>query len=395
MNDQPETHPAPQPQPEAHARTHRRPGRVGIAAMAGAAILGVSGLAYAAQAEASSATSASTHVQLPSENQSNRDIPVLPLDPQARSLENQAGIRDATPAQEAGLVYINTTVGYGSGQAAGTGMILTSDGEILTNHHVVEGATALTVQVVSTGKTYRAAVIGYDSAHDVAVLQLQNASGLTTIKPDTSGVQVGDKVVGVGNANGDGGPASASAGTVKALNQSITVQSDSGGPTERLQGLIQVAADIIPGDSGGALYDADGQVAGMNTAASSGRVDVNGYAVPIAQALAIAEQIENGDESSTVHVGSTGFLGVLMAQSFGQSDAALVAGTVHGSPAESAGITRGSTITAFNGTPITSASQLSNAVAAFDAGKSVSVSWNDAAGASHTAKVTLKAGPIG
>ena len=393
MNDQPETQ---TPQPQQHTRRHRRPGRAGIAAMAGAAILGVSGIAYAAQAEASSTTTASTHVQLPTENQSHPDATVLPLDPQARSLETLQGTTDATAAQEAGLVYINTTVDYGAGQAAGTGMILTSDGEILTNHHVVEGATAITVQVVSTGKTYRAAVIGYDSAHDVAVLQLQNASGLTTIKPDTSSdVRVGDKVVGVGNANGDGGPASASAGTVTALNESITVQSDAGGPTERLSGLIKVAADIIPGDSGGALYDSDGEVIGMNTAASSGRTDVNGYAVPIAQALTIAQQIEDGNENSTVHVGTTGFLGVQMAQAFSQADGALVAGTVDGSAAESAGITRGSTITAFNGSTITSASQLSNAVAAVEAGKSVTVSWTDASGTSHTAKVTLKAGPIG
>jgi S1-C subfamily serine protease len=396
MNDQPDTQTSA-PQPHPHARGHRRPGRAGIAAMAGAAILGVSGLAYAAQSHDDSTTTASTQTQLPTQNPSDRDATVLPLDPQARSLETLQGTTDATDAQEAGLVYINTTVDYGSGQAAGTGMILTSDGEILTNHHVVEGATALTVQVVSTGKTYRAAVIGYDSTHDVAVLQLENASGLTTIKPDTSGnVKVGDKVTGVGNANGDGGAASASAGTVAALNQAITVQSDAGAGPERLRGLIRVAADIIAGDSGGALYDSDGEVIGMNTAASSGSADVTGYAIPIAQALTIAQQIEDGDESSTVHTGSTGFLGVQMAQSVGgAADGALVAGTVDGSAAQAAGITRGSTITAFNGSSITSATQLSRAVAAVDAGKSVNVSWTDTSGTSHTATVTLKAGPIG
>lgn len=397
MNDQPEPNPEPQPRPQAHARTHRRPGRAGIAAMAGAAILGASGLAYAAQTDDSSTSTASTQAQLPSENRTSRDLPVLPLDPQARSLEDRAGTRDATAAEEAGLVYINTAVGYGAGQAAGTGMILTSDGEILTNHHVVKGATAITVEVVSTGKTYRAAVVGYDATHDVALLQLQDASGLTTIEPDTSGdVQVGDKVTGVGNANGDGGAASAAAGTVAALNQSITVQSEAGGTSEQLSGLIQVSADIIAGDSGGALYDSDGEVIGMNTAASSGTADVTGYAVPIAQALTIAEQIGNGDESGTVHIGSTGFLGVQMAQSaYGQSDGALVAGTVDGSAARSAGITRGSTITEFNGSRITTAAQLSKAVAAVDAGKSVSVSWTDTSGTSHTATVTLNEGPIG
>jgi S1-C subfamily serine protease len=160
--------------------------------------------------------------------------------------------------------------------------------------------------------------------------------------------------------------------------------------------LIRVAADIIAGDSGGALYDSDGEVIGMNTAASSGSTNVSGYAIPIGQALTIAQQIESGNETSTVHVGSTGFLGVQMAQSMtGESDGALVAGTVDGSAAEAAGITRGSTITAFNGSSITSATQLSHAVAAVDAGKSVNVSWTDTSGTSHTATVTLKAGPIG
>jgi S1-C subfamily serine protease len=396
MNDQPPTQ-TPQPQPQPHARTHRRPHRVGIAAMAGAAILGVSGLAYAAQADGSSPTTASSHTGLPTENRSDRGGTVLPLDRQATSLESLAGTTDATAKQETGLVYINTAVDYGAGQAAGTGMILTSDGEILTNHHVVEGATAITVQVVSTGKTYRAAVIGYDSTHDVAVLQLESASGLTTIKPDSSGdVRVGDKVIGVGNANGDGGSASAAAGTVSALNQSITVRSDAGGASEHLTGLIKVSADIIAGDSGGALYDGDGEVIGMNTAASSGSADVTGYAIPIAPALTIAQQIEAGDESSTIHVGSTGFLGVQMATAaYGQSSGALVTGTVDGSAAESAGITRGSTVTAFNGSAISSAAQLSKAVAAVDAGKTVNVSWTDSSGATHTATVTLKAGPIG
>ncbi len=397
MNDQPPT-PEPEPEPQTHVRTRRRPGRLGIAAMAGAAILGVSGLAYAAQANDTSATAASTQArtQLPTENRSNRDATVLPLDPQARSLENLEGTTDATAAQEAGLVYINSTVDYGAGQAAGTGMILTSDGEILTNHHVIEGATALTVQVVSTGKTYQAAVVGYDATHDVAVLQLENASGLTTIKPDTSGgVQVGDKVAGVGNANGDGGAASAAAGTVAALNRSIAVQSDVGAGGEHLSGLIQVSADIIAGDSGGALYDSDGEVIGMNTAASSGNANVTGYAIPIGQALTIAEQIESGAASGTVHTGATAFLGVQMAQTLGEPDGALVAGTVSGSAARTAGITRGSTVTAFNGSAITSAAQLSKAVAGVDAGTSVAVSWTDASGASHTATVTLKAGPIG
>ena len=211
---------------------------------------------------------------------------------------------DATPAQEVGLVYITTTLDHGSGQAAGTGMILTSDGEILTNHHVVEGATAISVEIVSTGRTYEADVVGYDATSDVAVLQLDDASGLTPVTTDAAEVvQVGDAVTGVGNANGDGGAASAAAGTVMALDQTITVSSETGGEDAQLSGLIQVDADIIPGDSGGALYDDGGEVVGMNTAASSGSADISGYAVPISSALAIADQIEDGEESDTIEIG--------------------------------------------------------------------------------------------
>jgi S1-C subfamily serine protease len=391
MDDQPTT-PIPETQPHhhMHSRSRRCPIRAGIAALAGTAILGVSGLAYATQPDSTSPTTASTQMQLPTEGRPGGQTTILPLDPRT-----QDPTTDATTAQEAGLVYINTTIDYGRGQAAGTGMILTSDGEILTNHHVIEGATSITVQLVSTGQTYDAEAVGYDSTHDVAVLQLENASGLTTVRTDTSGdVQVGDQVTGVGNANGDGGAASAAAGTVSALDQSITVQSQSGGAAEKLGGLIEVSANIIAGDSGGALYDPDGEVIGMNTAASSGDADVTGYAVPIAQALTIAEQIGNRDENGSVHIAGTGFLGVQMAASAGPVGT-LVAGAVDGAPAESAGISDGSRITALNGSPVSSAAQLSEAVAIVDPGTSVSVSWTDPSGMSHTATVTLAAGPIG
>ena len=300
---------------------------------------------------------------------------------------------DATAQQETGLVYVNTTLDYGTGKAAGTGMILTSDGEILTNHHVVEGATTISVQVVSTGRTYDAEVVGYDSTHDVSVLQLVDASGLTPVTTDTDEVvQVGDTVTGVGNANGDGGAASAAAGTVVALDQSITVSSETGGESSRLSDLIQVDADIIPGDSGGALYDDDGEVIGMNTAASSGTSDISGYAVPIAQALTIAEQIESGTGSSTVEIGNHGYLGVTLSSDV---TGALVAGVVNDSPAEAAGMTAGSTITSLNGAAVTSADALSTAVAELAVGNRVTVAWTDTSGQAHTSTITLGEGPIG
>lgn len=304
----------------------------------------------------------------------------------------EAAATDATENQETGLVYINTSVDYGTAEAAGTGMILTSDGEILTNHHVIEGATSIKVQVVTTGQTYTASVIGYDATHDVAVLKLKNASGLTPVTTDTSStVAAGDAVTGVGNANGDGGAASASAGTVLGLNESITVGDESGGPVSRLTGLIEIDADIIAGDSGGALYDSDGEVIGMNTAASNGSANVTGYAIPINQALSIAGQITSGTQTGDVQIGNRGYLGVELSP---QVTGALVAGVVSGSAADNAGVTAGSTITSFNGASIMSAQGLSEAVSGLKQGDRVTVAWTDASGQAHNATVALGTGPV-
>lgn len=300
---------------------------------------------------------------------------------------------DATAAQETGLVYITSTIDYGTGQGAGTGMILTSDGEILTNHHVVEGATSISVEIVSTGTTYDAEVVGYDATNDVAVLQLDDASDLTPVTTDADEVvQVGDAVTGVGNANGDGGAASAAAGTVVALDQAITVSSESGGEAERLSGLIQVDADIIAGDSGGALYDDDGEVIGMNTAASSGSADITGYAVPISSALTIADQIEAGEESGTVEIGNHGYLGVELSSDV---TGALVAGVTDDSPAADAGLVAGSTVTALNGGAVTSGEALASAVSELEVGYRATLAWTDPSGQAHSATITLGEGPIG
>ena len=136
----------------------------------------------------------------------------------------------ATDSQLTGLVRIASTLKYQSGRAAGTGMILTSTGEVVTNHHVVEGPTHLRVTVMSTGPTYTATVVGTDAKDDVAVLQLENASGLQTVQPDTDGVSVGDAVTAVGDAGGGTSTFSAAAGDVIATGQNITTRASSGTP---------------------------------------------------------------------------------------------------------------------------------------------------------------------
>jgi len=303
-----------------------------------------------------------------------------------------------------GLVNINTTLGYQGGQAAGTGMVLTSDGEVLTNNHVVEGATSISVTDVGNGKTYTAKVVGYDRTEDVAVIKLDNASGLETVKTGNSdAVKVGDAIVGLGNAGGDGGEPSVAAGTVTALDQDITASDESSGSSEQLEGLIEVNANIQSGDSGGALANSSGEVIGMNTAASAGysmgprggqqqASGGTGYAIPINDAVKIAEQIESGQGSDTVHIGSSAFLGVSVSDA-GQG--ALIQQIVSDGPADQAGLTAGDTLTAINGRTIDSATTLTEVMDTLHPGDKVTLTWVDQSGQQQSASVTLAEGPVG
>ncbi len=294
----------------------------------------------------------------------------------------------ATAEQQVGIVEIDTVLQYQSAQAAGTGMVLTSDGEILTNNHVVDGATRITVTISSTGATYSATVVGTDPTDDVAVLRLANASGLQTAHLSSTTATVGESVTGVGNAGGTG-TLTAAAGTVTALEQSITASDETGGNSEQLSGLIETDAPIRAGDSGGPLYGEDGTVIGMDTAASTGGVS-QAYAIPIDDAEAIAAQIVGGVDNATIHQGLPAFLGVSMQDTW---SGATVAGVVSGAPAADAGITAGDVITSVDGTAIASASDLSSALAAYAAGDRVTITWTGVAGAQQTATVTLATGP--
>ena len=310
-----------------------------------------------------------------------------------------SGVDAATIARnvDPGVVDINTTLGYSNARAAGTGMVLTSTGEVLTNNHVISGATSISVTDVGNGKTYDATVVGYDKSHDVAVLQLKNASGLTTVRTSTSPVEVGAAVVGVGNAGGTGGTPSYAAGVITATGQSITASDEGDGTSEQLTGLLETNAEIVAGDSGGPLVDQHGEVVGMDTAASSGFRFSNssqGFAIPIGDALDIAAQIEAGSSGGTVHVGPTAMLGVGVApDTNGSGDGARIAQVVSGGPADAAGLAAGDTITSLDGQPITSASDLSDTVLHLRPGVSVGVGYVDTSGAEHNTSVHLAAGP--
>ena len=274
---------------------------------------------------------------------------------------------------------------YQGAEAAGTGLILTSNGEILTNNHVVEGSTSITVTIVSSGASYPATVVGTDATDDIAVLQLTDASGLSIANlAKTSAVGVGDAVTGVGNAGGAGGTPSAAPGTVTAINQTITTEAEGSAAGETLNGLIETNADIQAGDSGGPLFDANDQVIGIDTAAQSGGVGTAGYAIPISTALRIAGQIESGQASENIVIGYPAFLGVQVADSataqLGRSgtghrpaerSGALISGVVAGAPADTAGLTAGDTITAIDGRAIADGASLSATLAGDKVGQNV------------------------
>ena len=337
-----------------------------------------------------------------------------------------------------GLVIINTDLQYSSEAAAGTGMVINADGLVLTNNHVIDGSTKITATVASTGRTYRARVIGYDKTDDVALIQLQDASGLRTVPiGNSSAVKAGEAVVAMGNAEGRGA-IRVTPGQVTGLNQVITASEDGGSVSaETLHGMIQTNADIVPGDSGGPLSASAG-VVGMDTAGNSvsyGQASATGFAIPINTALSVARQIAAGHASSTITIGYPPFIGIFIAsgsssnpqrqaQQQGQQQnsssggsgstprcytsnadltvgltiapvrsGTLVEGTICGSPAARAGLTGGAVITAVNGQAAGSPGDLTRILARFHPGDTISVSWVSPSGQRTTSSLHVTAGP--
>jgi len=323
----------------------------------------------------------------------------------ASSQQSTAVSEPPNATETVGVVLIDTVLPYEQGEGAGTGMVLTASGQVLTNYHVVEGAGTITVTVASTGKHYQATVVGSDETDDVALLQLKDASGLSTVRLDDEHAAVADAVTAVGNAGGTGS-LSAAKGRITSLAASITTASEGPIASQNLRKMIETDADVVAGDSGGPLFDAEGEVIGIDTAASAGR-EIDGYAIPIARAMSIVHKIRAGSDTKTVRIGPAAFLGIEMAADSaagssplgGQEDTAygsgaVVGGVVDGLPAARAGLTEGDTITRVGSHAISSAADLSAVLATYNPGNRVKITWIDSSGGQQTATVTLAASPV-
>ena len=391
--------PPPGSPPGGRRRRPRRHGAFGAVVAATALALAAGGiLAYASNGAPNPFASSSTA------STAARSVSQAKVDPTAIA-------NAADPA----IVDVTSTLADQSGEAAGTGMILTSTGEILTNNHVIQDSNSITVKISNGDRTYPAQVVGTDVVDDVAVLQAEGASGLPTINVGSSSqVSVGDAVVAIGNAFNKQGPPTVTEGSVTGVNRSITVRSDLN-ETEQLSDLIETDAQLEPGNSGGPLFDATGHVIGMNTAAAQGNIPQSGtndgYAIPVNDALTIVHQIESGKSSGNVSVGKEGFLGVDVSTSGGgggggfgdggvgrggfggggnaTSGSVQISGVQSGSPADNAGLVQGDEIVSVDGQTVTSANQLTQIISTKQPGQSVRIVYLDASGDQQTVTVRL------
>jgi S1-C subfamily serine protease len=317
----------------------------------------------------------------------NTGTAALATSPAGHSLTTAQIAAEVDPA----VVDINTNLGEG------TGMIATSNGEIITNNHVIEGVTTINVVIEKRG-TYRATVVGTDAPADVAVLQIKGVSGLPTVKfANSSTVRIGNAVVAIGNAGGQGFPSTVTAGAVTALGRTITA-SDQSGVSESLTGMIQMDALIEPGNSGGPLVNSAGQVVGMNTAAASadGATPI-GFALPVNRVLRIANDIEQAKAGQGIVIGAVAYLGVAgETVSLNQAGSATGAGLEYvepSGPAGLAGIQEGDVIVSFDGHATATMSELATLIHKLRPGDRAKVTFANLNGGTQTVTVTLGSAP--
>ena len=304
-----------------------------------------------------------------------------------------ADLTSAIRAVEPATVRIDTTIEYQGAIGSGTGFVVDPNGAVVTNYHVVAGADTITATVA--GRSFTADLVGYDRTRDIAVLQLRGAGGLPTAAiGDSSTLREGEPVVALGNARGSGGPLTNETGTITGFGRSISAKDELTGSFEQMTGLIEFAAPVRAGDSGGPVVDSSGRVVGVTTAATVNfRMGPGGagFAIPINDALATAGQIRAGVRSDSVHIGRPTLLGVGV--STGDQDPSvngvIVREVIPGGPAQAAGVQNGDVLISLDGAPVDSATTLTNVLDRHYPGDVVDLVWIDRAGQQINGKATL------
>jgi len=296
---------------------------------------------------------------------------------------------------EPSVARIDTRVDYQQAYGIGTGIVLSPNGEVLTNYHVVQGANSIRATV--GGQSFPADLVGYDRQNDIAVLQLHGAAGLPPAPIGDSGALApGQPVVALGNAGGSGAPLTREIGTVSAFNRTVNAEDELTGTSDEITGLFEFAAPVRAGDSGGPVVNDAGQVVGMTTAASVNfRMGPGGkgFAIPINDAMGIAGQIRARTPSPSVHIGPPTMLGVGVRTAQRQNGGVIVQDVIPGGPAEAAGLNPGDLLTNIEGTRLDSARTLTLVLDQHYPGDVVGLTWLDQGGQQRTGKATLAAGP--
>lgn len=356
----------PFPPPPPHESVSQRGlSRTGLARTAALAVLlslisGFIGGVIATQVDESSGSSA---------NEPYTQVTAAPVVSDAEA-SDISGVAQAAQRVANSVVTISSSVdgGFSEGEATGTGVVVTSGGEILTNAHVVEGASEVRVRFAGDTEPVIAQVLAADSGNDLALLKV-NATGLTAAtfaKPGS--VRVGDQVVAIGYALAlDGGP-SVTTGIVSALRR--TIFTDSGA----LNSLIQTDAAISSGNSGGPLVNMRGEVVGINTAVARGDTNSSanniGFAISVDEVLAVLEQLRN---QASGDAREEGFLGVSLEPRVDGGVGSIISTVQAGSPAQEAGFVVGDIVLAVDGEPVNGQAGLVAAIRDRSPGDSITI----------------------
>jgi len=316
---------------------------------------------------------------------------VVPVAPAAAAPGDPiAAAAQAEPA----VVRIDTAVDYQGVIGLGTGVVLDPGGQVLTNFHVVQGADRITGTV--GGRSYPATLVGYDRKRDIAVIQLIGAGGLPAAAIGDSGVLVpGEPVVALGNAMGTDGPLTREVGTVTGFDRTVNAEDTLTGTSDELTGLMEFAAPVRAGDSGGPVVNGAGQVVGVTTAASVNfRMGPGGkgFAIPINDAMVVAGQIRAGIPSDTVHIGPPVLLGVGVRTAPRNEVGVLIQEVMIGGPADQAGLVAGDVIVSLDGVALDSTNTLTSVLDRHYPGDVLDLTWIDATGQTRSSKALLTPG---